>query len=272
VNQVSTLQLRIAALPRAFSGAVLHAIAWGLSLYYLSMKWERPYLVWAQSKGFDLPPLLNEILKFWAWVERYPYPTAVLFGLLVVVDIYIMIQFSPTPLMRVLRDLWFISLLALPLLFCCGIGIVQIESFLEREIDPYAMSANTPEVATELDLFDGKWIGKATEVAGEQEAVAVNVPERIEFKDGTFHWNSNEMGTAIGTIYFESQRERKHVKFVAMHPDSRWTIRSGIYRFEKDKLYLMMPKWDSLSLAPPLDFQWDDLRYETLVFEKERQR
>jgi len=272
VNQVSSLLLRIAALPRAFSGAMLHALAWGLPLYYVSINWERPYLVWAQTKGFDLPPLLSEVLRFWVWVDSNPYPAALVFGLLVVADIYIMIQFTPTATMRFLRDLWFIGLLALPLLFCCGLGITQIQSFLEREIDPYAVNAMTPAVATELELFDGRWIGKATQIAGVQDAVAVNVPERIEFKDGTFHWDSSEVGTAIGTIYFESQREPKHLKFVAMHPDSRWTIRSGIYRFQNDKLYLMMPKWDSLSLAPPLDFQWDDPRYETLIFEKENPR
>lgn len=271
MNQASSLQLRIAAFPRAFSSAILHALAWAVPCYYVSMNWERPYLVWAQTKGFELPPLLNEVLKISTLVERYPYPTALVFGLLVVADIYVMIQFTPTPMMRVVRDLWFISLLALPLLFCCGLGIVQTQFFLEREIDPYAMSAVTPEVATELALFDGRWIGKTNLTMGVQEAINANVPERIEFKDGTFKWDSGEMGAAIGTIYFESQRDPKHLKFVAMHPDSRWTIRCGIYRFENDKLYLMMPKWNSLSLAPPVDFQWDDLRYEILVLERENQ-
>jgi len=269
VATTSDFQNRIADLSRALSATLLHSVVWGASLYFVAIDWERPYLTWAQNSGFGLPSILNQVLKCWDMVLAHPYLTVALFGLLVAADFSIMRQFTRTPLMRLMRDLWFTAILAVPLLLLPLLGMLQIENFLEKQVDPYSILLDSPDIAAEVSLLNGRWCTQVSTVAAQRNENLEEDGERLEFKDGIFQWESREKGIARGMVYFESMRSPKHIQFVAMHPESRWTVRAGIYRVQEDCLVMMLPKWDYLSLPPPLDFEWDDSRYETLILYKE---
>lgn len=265
----SEFHIRIADISRALSATVLHAAVWGASLYFVAIEWERPYLVWAQKNGFGLPSILNQVLKCWDMMLSYPYLAIALFGLLVAADFSVMLQFTRTPTMRLIRDLWFVTILAVPLILLPLLGMIQTQNFLEKQVDPYSILLASPEIAAEVDLLNGRWSTQSVVSNTQQAEPSEEVFERVEFKDGTFQWESREKGIARGMVYFEAMRSPKHIQFVAMHPESRWTVRAGIYRVQENRLVMMLPKWNFLSLPPPLDFEWDDSRYETLILYRE---
>lgn len=254
---------------RAISGSTLHAVVWGGTFYYVAMNWEKPYIAWAQKNGFGLPIILNQVLKCWDIVFAHPYMSLTLFGLLVAADFCVMVQLAHTPTKRLLRDIWFVTVLSVPLLAIPWLGILQTKVFLEKQIDPYSMQLGSPEIVTDVVALNGCWIADDSSENVLSTVNQIDAYDRIELKDGTFRWESHEKGIADGMVYLEPLRTPKHIQFVAMHPDSRWTIRTGIYRLDGQKLVMMLPKWDYLSLPPPLDFEWDDPRYQTIVMIKE---
>jgi uncharacterized protein (TIGR03067 family) len=268
----SDLSIRSAQIARALSATMLHAIVWGAVIYFLANFWEKPYIFWAKKNGFSMPITLSQSLKCWEMGLSHPNLSAVFLGVLACADFCIFMQFTNTSAMRLLRDLWFVTVLAIPLLFSPLLGIVQIEYFLAKQVDPYSVQFASPEVETEVNLLNGRWHRPDSSRAGIEQLNDEIDLDRIEFSNGVFQWESHEKGLARGMVYFESLRTPKHIKFVAMDPESSWTIRSGIYRLDGNQLVIMLPKWDSLSLPPPLDFEWDDTRYETLVLVREKAR
>lgn len=263
---------RFAQIARALSATMLHAIVWGTVIYFLANSWEKPYIFWAKKNGFGMPMTLSQSLKCWEMGLRYPSLSAVVLGGLACADFCIFMQFTSTSVMRLLRDLWFVTVLAIPLLFAPLLGIMQIEYFLAKQVDPYSVQLASPEVEAEVNLLNGRWHRSNSSPTGIERSDDDIDLDRIEFLNGAFQWESHEKGLARGMVYFEALRNPKHIQFVAMDPESSWTIRSGIYRFEENRLVIMLPKWDSLALPPPLDFEWDDTRYETLVLVKEMAR
>lgn len=265
----SDLRISIADSLRALSGTLLHALVWWGALHYVAIHWQQPYWIWTQDNGFGLPDWLSQVLRGWDLVLRYPYAMVAVAGLGVVFDIYVMLQLGRIAYLRMLRDYWFIAILSLPLLALTWLGIVQIQHFLERQVDPYSMHLGSPEIEAEVALFEGHWhLVERLNIAANNELHGEDF-EIIQFNHGKFEWNSGEMGRSVGAVYLEAIRDPKHIQFVAMHPDSKWTTRNGIYRFEQGQLVLMLPRWNALSLPPPLDFEWDDSRYETLRFVRE---
>lgn len=266
------LRSRFAQIASALSATMLHAIVWGTVIYFLANSWEKPYIFWAKKNGFGMPMLLSQSLKCWEMGLRHPNLSAVVLGVLACADFCIFMQFAITPTMKLLRDLWFVAVLAIPLLFAPLLGIMQTKYFLERQVDPYSVQLASPEVAEEVNLLNGRWHTFGSFRKGIEQVDDEMDLDRIEFSNGAFQWESHEKGLARGMVYFESLRNPKYIQFVAMDPESSWTIRSGIYRLEENRLVIMLPKWDSLALPPPLDFEWDDTRYETLVLVKEMAR
>lgn len=263
---------RFAQIASALSAVALHAIVWGGAIYFLATLWEKPYIVWAKENGFGLPMTLSQNLKCWDMGLQHPYLSTLFLGVLVCADFCIFMQFINTPVMRLLRDLWFITVLAIPLICTPLLGIMQTKYFLEKQVDPYSVHLASPEVEDEVNWLNGRWHSSDSSRTGIEQINDEIDLDRIEFSNGVFQWESHEKGLARGMVYFEALRNPKHIQFVAMDPESSWTIRSGIYRLEGNQLVIMLPKWDSLSLPPPLDFEWDDTRYETLVLVREKSK
>jgi hypothetical protein len=269
VNASPLVQQRIADLARAVAGTLIHATIWGVAFYYVSNQWERPFMAWAQGPGSSVTDAVRSLLRIWNLAISFPYATLAIFLLALTADLAIMFKVSGGPYGRLLRELWFGGILALPLILFPILGIRQIRSFLSKQVEPFAVDLSLPEVAKEFSVLNGVWSFHRSEIPKGALATLPIPAERLTIKNGKFQWVSNVIGEASGTVVIDPECEPKRIEFVAVDPNSAWTVRVGIYTLENGNWVVRLPKWDALNLAAPLDFDWEDDRYETLRFVKE---